>query len=38
MIKSMSVRVIPRIDYAGGKNKLDLTIWNVVYHVEAMHL
>ena len=28
----------PRIDCAGGKMKLDLTMWQVVYHVEALHL
>ena len=38
MIKSRSMRVIRRIDGigGGGKIKLGLTIWHVVYHFEAL--
>ena len=32
------MRVIPRIDCAGGKIKLGLTMWQVVYNFEALHL
>ena len=32
------MRVILRIDCSGGKIKLGLTIWHVVYHFEGLPL